>query len=293
MLPCARRTCSACTLTCKEGELHSVEQHLRTTLTIEFRALLLAFLSVVVLFGLLLYLLPSATSTYWAWNIANPRSSILIGAVYVAASAYILLILRENDWLQVRNRLGAFVVFSLILLVATAVHWESFKPYHPTTLAWLAFYYSAPLLVPLVSRLQIEPTGSAAITGLQIARGWRAWLIARGIFYSLLALFIFVFADLISTIWPWSIDPLVLRVFTGQVAIIGWDGFAALRGELMWRGYRLGLVFVGSIGLLQLVGLLLGTTPYHWASVIGFVLPLMFLEWVMTPLLVFATLRRR
>jgi hypothetical protein len=270
-----------------------VERHERTTLTIEFRALLLAFLSVVVLFGLLLYLLPSATATYWAWNIANPRSSILIGAVYMAAIAYILLVLRENDWSQVQNRLGAFIVFSLVLLCATAVHWESFKAYYPTTLVWQAFYYSAPLLIPLIARLQIEPAGSAAITGPQITRGWRDWLIARGIFYSLLALLIFVFADSISTIWPWSIDPLDLRVFTGQVAIIGWDGFAALRGKLLWRGHRLGLIFIGSIGFLQLVGLLLGMTPYHWSSVIGIVLPLMFLEWIMTPLLMFATQRRR
>ena len=103
----------------------------------------------------MLYLLPSATSTYWAWDIANPRSSVLISAVYMTAIAYIFLVLRENDWLQVRNRLGAFIVFSLVLLGATAVHWEDFKPYHPTTLAWLAFYYSAPLLIILVSRLQI------------------------------------------------------------------------------------------------------------------------------------------
>jgi hypothetical protein len=269
-----------------------VEQHVRTTLTIEFRALLLAFLIALCYFGLL-YLLPSATSIYGAWNIANPRSSILIGAVYVAAIVYILLVLRENDWLQVRYRLGAFIVFSLVLLGATAVHWESFKAYHPATLAWLAFYYSAPLLIPLISRLQIEPAGSAAITGPQITRGWRVWLIARGIFYSLLALLIFIFADWISTIWPWAIEPLDLRVFIAQVAIIGWEGFAALREELLWRGHRLGLIFVGLIGLLQLVGLLLVTTPYHWFSVIGILLPLMFLEWVMTPLLMFAAQRRR
>jgi hypothetical protein len=266
---------------------------MRTSLTIQFRALLLAFLSVVLLFGLLLYLLPAATSTYWAWNITNPRSSILIGAIYVAAIPYILLVLRENDWLQVQNRLGAFIVFSLVLMCATAVHWESFKPYHPTTLAWLAFYYSAPLLIPLISRLQIEPTGSAAATGPQITRGWRNWLIARWILYALLALLVFVFADSIATVWPWSIEPLDLRVFTGQVAIIGWDGFAALRGRLSWRGHRLGLVFVGSIGFLQLVGLLLGTTPYRSSSVIGIVLPLMFLEWVLTPLLMFAARRGR
>jgi hypothetical protein len=110
------------------------EQRMRTTLIFEFRVLFLAILAVIVPFGLLLYVLPSATLTYWAWNIANPRSAILIGSAYVAATVYYILVLRENDWLQVRYGLGGLNIFSLALLVATAMHWERFKAYHPTTL---------------------------------------------------------------------------------------------------------------------------------------------------------------
>src|SRR5919202_1601779 len=258
---------------------------MRTTLIMEFRALFLAILAVVVPFGLLLYLLPSATSTYWAWDIENPRSSILIGAAYTSAIVYYVLVLRENDWIQVRHGFGGLIVFSLVLLAATAVHWESFKAYHPTTLVWLAFYYSGPLLVPPLFRLQVERMRIGATTAPQIAPAWRIWLIVRGIFYSLLALLIFVFAYPISTMWPWPIEPLDLRVFTAQVAIVGWSGFPALRGELLWRGHRLFLVLVGMIGLLQLLGLSLGTTSYTWNSLIGVVLPLTFLEWLVTPLL--------
>jgi hypothetical protein len=266
---------------------------MRTTLIIEFRALFLAILAVIVPFGLLLYLLPSATSTFWAWNIDNPRSSILIGAAYTGAIVYYVLVLRENDWLQVRNGLSGLIVFSLVLLAATAVHWESFKAYHPTTLVWLAFYYTGPLLVPPLLRLQIERMRRGVPTGAQIARAWRVWLIVRGVFYSLLALLIFVFAEPMTMIWPWPIELLDLRVFTAQVAIVGWSGFAVLRGELLWRDNRLFLVLVGTIGLFQVLGLLLGSVAYNWSSLIGIVLPLMFLEWVMTPLLMFVAQRRR
>src|SRR5215210_152842 len=154
------------------------EQRMRTTLTIEFRALFLAILAVIVPFGLLLYVLPSATAIYWAWNIADPRSAILIGSAYAGATVYYVLLFQANDWLQVRYGLGGLIVFSLVLLAATAVHWETFKAYHPTTLVWLAFYYSGPLLVPPLFRLQIERKRSGATTAPQIAPAWRIWQIA-------------------------------------------------------------------------------------------------------------------
>ena len=266
---------------------------MRTTLTIEFRALFLAILAVIVPFGLLLYLLPSATSIYWAWNIADPRSAILIGSAYAGATVYYVLLFLANDWFQVRYGLGGLIVFSLVLLAATAVHWETFKAYHPTTLVWLSFYYAGPLLVPITSRLQIERVGGGSDTGPQIQPTWRNWLIGRAIFYPVLALLVFVCARWLSTAWPWKIGPLELRVFAAQIAIVGWTGFVALRGGLSWRGHSLFLVLVGAIGLLQFIGLALGTTPYRWFSLIGIALPLMFLEWVLTPLLMFAAQRRR
>ena len=266
---------------------------MRIPLIFEFRVLFVAILAVIVPFGLLLYVLPSATSTYWAWNIANPRSAILIGCAYVGATVYYVLALRENDWLQVRYGLGGLIIFSLVLLVATALHWDRFKAYHPTTLVWLGFYYAGPLLIPILSRIQTERVPGGPDTGQRIGPSWRRWLIARAIFYAFLALLVFVFAIQISAWWPWKIEVLDLQVFCAQIAIIGWTGIVALRGGLSWRGHRLFLVLVGAIGVLQLSGLLLGTVPYRWFSPIGIALPIMFLEWVITPLLMFAAHRRR
>ena len=266
---------------------------MRTPLILEFRVLFVAILAVIVPFGLLLYVLPSATPTYWAWNIGNTRSAILIGCAYVGATVYYVLALRENDWLQVRYGLGGLIVFSLVLLGATALHWERFKAYHPTTLVWLGFYYAGPLLIPILSRIQTERVPSGPDTGPQIGPPWRRWLIARAIFYPVLTLLVFVFAIQIGAWWPWKIEVLDLQVFCAQIAIIGWTGIVALRGGLSWRGHRLFLVLVGAIGVLQLSGLLLGTAPYRWFSPIGVALPIMFLEWVITPLLVFAAHRLR
>lgn len=255
-------------------------------LSIEFRVLFLAILGVIVPFGLLLYFWPGRTDFYWAWNIANPRSAILIGAGYVGAIAYYLLALRENDWRQVRKGMGGLIVFSVVLLIATMADWDTFKVYHPITLVWLVFYYAGPFLVPALYRQQEARMPAAPDRDeVPISSAWRAWLVARGASYALVALLGFIFADWLAGVWAWSIHPLELRVFTGQVAIIGWNAVAAFQPGLTWRGLRLGTYLTLAIGIIQLAGLLMHQTSYNWSSPFGVLLPLMFVEWVVTPLL--------
>lgn len=74
----------------------------------------------------------------------------------------------------------------------------------------------------------------------------------------------------------------------GQVAIIGWNAVVAIRGGLLWRHYRLGLALTGAIGFVQIVGLLINSTPYNWSSPMGIILPLIFVEWLVTPLVMWA-----
>jgi len=262
-------------------------------LALEFRLLFWAILGVIVPFGFLLYFFPSSTESYWAWVIHHPRSSTLIGAGYVGAIAYYLLTLKENDWRQTRNGMGGLITFCIVLLIATMLHWEHFRPYHITTLVWLMFYYVGPFLVPIVYRLQsARPANTSPKTETPIGQGWRAWLGMRGFFYLSLALLWCVSAATVSEAWPWPIEPLEVRVFMGQVAIIGWNAIVAIRERQPWRNFRLGLLLCGAIGFTQLVGLALGSGPADWSVGIGIFLPVMFAEWLLTPLVLYLVYER-
>jgi len=196
----------------------------------------------------------------------------------------------------VRLGLGGLVIFSLVLLVATMIHWETFRDYHLVTLVWLVFYYSGPVLVPIAARKQkafsARPIVAAGDTDRVLQQPWRTWLPIRGIGYACLAVIGVILADAISTQWPWPITPLELRVFMGQVAIIGWTGTGVLFGHIQWRQYRLGLIFSIAIGSLQLMALLFNLGTYNWSTPFAVILFLIFLEWVVTPLLVFQAHRR-
>jgi len=266
---------------------------MRQPLIREFRALFLANLGVIVPFGLLLYFFPRGTDSYWTWTIPEPRSAMLLGAIYLAGVLYYLTAFFENDWQQVENGLGGLILFSLVLLLATMAHWNTFKPYHPITLVWLAFYYGGPFLVPVFYRLQIERLGAVPDEGVRLAPAARAWLIGRGVFYAVLALLGFIFADAIADTWPWAIRPLELRVFIGQIAVVSWGGLIAMRGRLAWPWHRLGVLLAGAMGAIQLIGLLLGPTPYNGSAPLGLVLPIIFGEWLATAVVLFVLYRRR
>jgi hypothetical protein len=262
-------------------------------LVLEFRVLYWAILAVIVPFGLLLYFFPSGTDTYWAWTILQPRSAILIGAGYVGAIAYYVMLLRQNDWRQAQNGLGGLVTFCTVLLIATMLHWDAFKAYHFTTLVWLLFYYVGPLVIPIFYVLQqsTSPVSAVAPT-IELGPAWRRWLVVRGLFYSTLAIIWLLAAEPASAAWPWPIGALELRVFVGQVAIIGWNGVGILRGCRAWDELRLGLLLSAAIGLVQLVGLSLSRGPYDWSLGLGLLLPAMFAEWLLTPAILWLRLAR-
>ena len=263
---------------------------MRNALSLEFRSLIFVNLAVAIVFGFLLSLFPTYTALYAPWVFGHPRSAIVIGVGYLSACVYYSLVLRTNDWVQARNGTLNLVIFSLVLLAATSTDLAAFRLYHPITLAWLFYYYANPLFVPMLSRLQdTEANDDGAI----LSPLWRGWLIIRGILYLAVALIIFLFAPAVAANWAWSSPFAVdLRVFTGFISVTGLSGIAALWGP-NWNRLRLGLVFTGSLGILNLIGLLLNGSDYNFSTSAGMWLPIMFAEWFLTPLVMYFVYRKK
>src|SRR5438270_620842 len=96
-------------------------------LTAGTRALLIATLVVIVPLGLLLYVLPTQTATYWMWVMRDPRSAMLFGPVYLGASIFYVIALRQNDWTQLQAGLQGLFVVSFLLLIPVALNWDTVR----------------------------------------------------------------------------------------------------------------------------------------------------------------------
>lgn len=250
------------------------------------RALVWSILAVVLPWGLLLGLFAAHTSVFWMWAMRDPRSAVLVGAVYIGATVYYIAALRLNDWEQTKSGVeGAFVV-SAVLLAAVALDWNTVRPYHLMTIIWLIAYYGPLFLIPILFRREEDLQGTPQ-GGRILGAGWRRWMIVRGAVYLGLTVLGFVLAPLAAAHWPWRIDPLEVRMFLGQPATFAWVSAHVLRGRVLWPRYRLHFSYTGVLGVVQILGVLLISTPYRWESALAVPLILLFAEWIATPALMF------
>jgi hypothetical protein len=249
-------------------------------------------ISVIAPFALILVVVPGRASEYWAWEIAQPRTAVLVGSIYFASTFYYLLLVRQRDWLLVQSSLRSLFVVAAWLLVAAMFHWRSFFPYRIMTLLWLITYYLPLFAFPIVNRLQTERFGRAEKPeGRQITRGWRVWLILRAAIFGPAAILVFILAPEVSAVWAWPIEPVNLRMFSGQIALFG--AYQALAmGDGFWPRIRLFMLLTAMLATTQLVGLIVSGTPYVLSSPVGLLLPIMFVEWLATSLAMLWTYRR-
>ena len=143
---------------------------------------------------------PADTAFFWAWVIPQPRSALLLGALYWRAQCILCLALRTDSWQAVQNNIPTLFLFCIVLPGAAMIHWDSLRPYHPMSLLWLTSYYAALLFLPILPRVQNASMGTIREEGARLSRsGWRIWLVVRGVVYLGTALFGFIFAPTLST----------------------------------------------------------------------------------------------
>jgi hypothetical protein len=245
--------------------------------------------------GLLLYSLPGHTDGYWAWAISSPLSAILIGAGFLGMGLYFALALKDNNWLQIQNGIGGFVMFFAVLLVSTVVDWQQFRAYRLATLIWIGLCCCGTLVMPVLYRVQRVDSADQNSKGnysANLSKPIRAILAIRGFVYLSLAILWLAQADILILAWPWKINPLELRVFTAQLGIVGWNAIVVLSGRFTWNQMRMGMLLGGVIGLLQLLGFLVNAATYSFSG-LGIFLQLMFLEWFVAALLMFVLYERK
>lgn len=254
----------------------------KSSVPIEARALMLFVVMLETVAVSLLYFFPDYSSIYWPWVVSHPRSAMLISAPYIGGLVYYLPGLFAKDWDTVKGGVAGLIIFSVVLLVPNIVHWGLFRPYHPITLVWFAVYYALPLFVPVINRIANATPLTISADAKRISPLLNRWLVVRGGIYGALAILGLVFAESITPLWPWAIQPIDLRVFMAAVATVGLAGLLALTSDRLWQRHRLGAMSTGIMGLALLIALFINPTPYNWAAPLGIPLLILYLDWVIT-----------
>jgi hypothetical protein len=197
-------------------------------------ALVIPFL---VLAFLILYLFPQESGQRFAWEINPFIMDIYMGAGYLGGSFLFLITLIGKRWHRVSAGFPAVTGFTIMMLLATILHWNRFDLNHFPFQLWLILYVVTPVLIPWlwwrnrVTDPKVPEPGDMIIP---------AFVLIGVRFIGLAILFIsivsFIWPRILIQVWPWALTPLTARILMGWGVLLG-VGNIAISTDPRWSSW--------------------------------------------------------
>src|SRR5690349_12883763 len=115
-------------------------------------------------------------STQWAWTI-TPFNSGFLGAIYLATLVTVVLLLAMPYWNTARLLLPMILTFTLVVLIASLLHFDKFNFSHIAAWIWFFLY----IIIPLNAIYHLWLYRNNVMTNATPTPSiLRAWLILQG-----------------------------------------------------------------------------------------------------------------
>jgi hypothetical protein len=183
--------------------------------------------------GGFLYFTPGLAEQGYAWAIKPSINAAFMGAGYLAGLlASVLGLYFARRWRSVRALVVPFFGLGVVMTVATVLHQDRFRWSYALTWLWTIVYVAIPPIAwYLYRREECTPRGSSdEDMGLDSMRAFASLL---GSMLLTLACLLFFTPKLVAAFWPWTITPLIARVFAAWHVLMGgvllWSAFGARR----------------------------------------------------------------
>ncbi|HSL29573.1 MAG TPA: hypothetical protein VK900_10270 [Anaerolineales bacterium] len=179
--------------------------------------------------ALVLLLFPAKTESYFFWNMTPPINAMLMGGMYLVAGSAVLYAILRGTWEAMRFMAVMASAFTTLLFIVTIVHMDRFIPgirlYY-----WLLVYFVAATFAVSIY-WYFERSGSNRQAARQEIRPLtRLSALATGTAILVLVIVGLFAPEVITRIWPWTISPLMMRVF------MSW--LSALAAGTLWFGFE-------------------------------------------------------
>lgn len=221
-------------------------------------------LFVLVVSGIGVFFLPGAVRPIWPWELP-PFNAAFIGAIYLASVPAIGMLAVSARWAPARLVLWMLASFTGIGLTMTLLNLGRFDFGNWVTWLWCFIYVSLSTTSALYLWLQRRQPPPRAVA---IPLGWRIYLLAQSVVLGLYGIGQFITPPAVSGFWPWGIDALHGRLYSGVFVAAALGGWIVVRGAA--RSELLALALTqGGMALLAVAGLLLvdaGVHRVNWSA---------------------------
>lgn len=248
------------------------------------KGLSVAIIPFLVVGFLVLYPVPTDTTTWFAWTIHPTMTPMMLASAYLGGAYFFLRVSGSQQWHTVKIGFLAVTLFAGLLGIATIVHWGKFNHAHVAFWIWTALYFVAPFLVFaawLVNRPYETPRGS---DDLVLPRVTRSVIAAIGLLALITGIAMFLAPTPCISAWPWLLTPLTCRV-VGAIFCLG-SALLIVIPDPRWSTLRLML----QVETIMLVLILLAVVRAHdefatdrlltWVMLVGFLSVLLGSAWL-------------
>jgi hypothetical protein len=185
----------------------------------------------VLVFGFVsLLVFPGETDRHFAWRIGAQMTSMALGSGYASGAYFFTRVAIGCRWHEVHAGFLPIAAFTVLMELATLLHWDVFLHGTFRFHFWLVIYSITPILVPAVWALNRRADPGRADGPDGMSRELRLGLACWG--FGMLAMtgFLFLAPGAAADVWPWPLTPLTSRVLGawfvwGTVGLVlAWDG---------------------------------------------------------------------
>lgn len=206
---------------------------------------------VLVLAGAGAFFAPMQMRSLWPWDI-GPFNAAFIGAIYLASVPAIGMVAWKGNWSPLRIVLPMQLAFTGFGLLASVLHSGLFMPERWTTWVWWFLYVSLPMNAAFHLWLYRgrEPAGEVMLPAA-LQRVLRVVAVLLALYFVALL----VAPQAASRFWPWPIDALHGRLYSGAFLALAVGNWLLLRRSASWDVIAHALALL-SLGVLGIVGVL-------------------------------------
>ena len=238
------------------------------------RAMLLIGTAFVTFDFVQLTLLSERTDRYFSWTIAAPITAVVLGSFYFAATILTLFGGTQRAWVRTRAVVPGTWVFVTLVLIATLIHMDVFRPHlhSPDGITrfefwlWIGAYTVETIGLAVFGLLQRRmpgvdpPRGDPPPPALYLRIGT-----AAGGAATLLGALMFLLPDTAIDLWSWRLTPLTARMLGSWYVGAGLVMLVAMWERDRWRLFVPALAFA-VLGPLQVIGIARYADAVDWGN---------------------------
>lgn len=214
----------------------------------------------------ILYFWPHDTGRVFAWPIAPAMTCYLLASAYLGGAYFFIRVLLLRRWHHAAIGFIPIATFATLMLVATILHWDTFRHANVAFWAWISIYAITPGLV-LAAWLRNRgadpdvPDAADAVNPRRV----RVVMGTMGLVVLAAGLGLFAVPALLVPHWPWHLTTLTARVVGTCFALTGVFGLSIV-ADARWSAARIALQSQAIGVILILIGTVRGWSDFDHAN---------------------------